>query len=157
MLKIHIPRSMSCLSQLFFVTLHPEMRQPLHILRTLAALSVVCLAVLLNLRTGRSVSTEESLGQWKSALTAQTLHVPEATLSEAAQLYRICSSRPQRIVSTHGSGSERTPGSLGSLARRHHVPHLQSHYDGRCRSETAPFCTSASRHYYVIALRHILC
>lgn len=133
------------------------MKKRLHVLCILAALSAACLVVLPNLRTAGLLPCEDAFGKWEASLSTQNRHVPEATLTDAAQLYRICSSRPQRIVPTHGSGGERIPGSSGSLARRYNVQHLQSYHDGRCRQETAPFCMSASRLYYVIALRHILC
>lgn len=133
------------------------MRQRLHITHILALLGCVCLALLLNLRSAETAPAEVSLGSLESALTAQKQHVPEAALTVAAQPCRICSSRPQRIVSSRGSGSGRSSGSSGSVARRQNVSLFQSPYDGRRRLESAPFCSPASRQYYVIALRHILC
>lgn len=135
------------------------MRQRLHNTHIciLALLGFVCLALLQNVRSDAAVPAEESLDRWEATLTAQKHHVPEATLTDAAQSSRICSSRPQRIVSPHSSGSERISNLSGNLARRHNVTPLKSNYDCRCRLETAPFCTAASRQYYIIALRHILC
>lgn len=93
----------------------------------------------------------------RSAVMAPQQHRHhEATLTDASQLYRICSSRPQRILPTQGSKTERTITPCGNMARRHHVKPLHSFYDSRLRQETAPFCLSASRDYYVIALRHII-
>ena len=84
-------------------------------------------------------------------------HHHEATLTDASQLYRVCSSRPQRILPSQGSRTERTITPFGNLALRQHiVKHLYTYYDSRCRQETAPFCMSASRDYYVIALRRII-
>ena len=133
------------------------MRQRQHLTHLLALLGSICLALLLNVHSGETAPAEESPGRWEAALTAQKHHVPEATLTDAAQLSRVCSSRPQRIVSSRGAGSQRTSGSASAAARRHNVSPLKPHCDRRCRLETAPFCTSASRQYYVIALRHILC
>ena len=79
----------------------------------------------------------------------------EATLTDASTLYRVCSSRPQRLIPSHGSKTERTVHPSGCV-RRHIVKPLQSVYDSRRRLETAPFCLSASCLYYVIALRHII-
>ncbi|MBQ8713398.1 MAG: hypothetical protein IJ551_11365 [Prevotella sp.] len=79
----------------------------------------------------------------------------EATLTDATSLYRVCSNRPQRILPTHGSSSQRdtTP---CLLARRQFVKPLQCLHDSRRRLETAPFCRPASCQYYVYALRHII-
>ena len=79
----------------------------------------------------------------------------EATLTDATSLYRVCSSRPQRLLPTHGSKTERTANPCG-FVRRHIVKPLQFLHGSRRRLETAPFCLSASCHYYVIALRHII-
>lgn len=79
----------------------------------------------------------------------------EATLTDATSLYRVCSSRPQRILPTHASKTERTANPCG-FVRRHIVKPLYFLHDSRRRMETAPFCLSASCLYYVIALRHII-
>lgn len=79
----------------------------------------------------------------------------EATLTDAANLYRVSSSRPQRILPTYGSNTERIANSC-DFVRRHIVKSLHSFNDSRRRLETAPFCLSASYLYYVIALRHII-
>ena len=90
-------------------------------------------------------------------MTPLQQHHHEATLTDASQLYRVCSSRPQRILPSQGSKTERTITPFGNFALRQHiVNHFNSYYDSRSRQETAPFCMSASRDYYVIALRHII-
>ena len=90
-------------------------------------------------------------------MTPLQQHHHEATLTDASQLYRVCSSRPQRILPSQGSKTERTITLFGNFALRQHiVKHFNSYYDSRSRQETAPFCMSASRDYYVIALRHII-
>ena len=139
-------------------TTEVAMRRTLIMTRILTTLCVVCLTVLLNWQNHRDAMAEESLLHRESSiLTPQHQHHQEATLTDASQLYRICSSRPQRILPTQGSKSERTITPFGNLAIRHHnVKPLYSHYDSRCRLETAPFCMSASCDYYVIALRHII-
>ena len=80
----------------------------------------------------------------------------EATLTDATNLYRICNTRPQRIMPTYGSKSERCVSQFRLLMQRHIVKPLNLLHDSRRRLETAPFCLSASCHYYVLALRHIL-
>ena len=124
----------------------------------LTALFAVCLTVLLNWQEQGVVSSQGYIERAESSvLTPQRQQPHEATLTDASQLYRVCSSRPQRILSSQGSKTERTITPFGSFAQRQRiVKHLYSHYDSRCRKETAPFSMSASCDYYVIALRHII-
>lgn len=80
----------------------------------------------------------------------------EATLNDARGVYRLFNTRPQRLLPTHGSSSDKN--AACSLAvRQPQVKHLFFLHDGRRRLETAPFQSAASRDYYVFALRHILC
>ena len=134
------------------------MRRTLITAKVLTALCAVCLTVLLNWHNRCDTTVEESCQHWESSvLTPQHQHHQEATLTDASQIYRICSSRPQRILPTQGSKTERIVTLFGCLAfRQHIVKPLYSYYDSRCRLETAPFCLSASCDYYVIALRHII-
>ena len=134
------------------------MRRTLITAKILTALCTVCLTVLLNWQNHDGVAAEEACQHRQSSVLApQHQHQQEATLTDASQIYRICSSRPQRVLSTQGSKTERTVTPFGSFAiRQHIVKPLYSYYDSRCRLETAPFCLSASCDYYVIALRHII-
>ena len=134
------------------------MRQVLLTTRILTALCAMFLTVMFNWQSSSDVSVEESYHHEESSVVApQHQHHQEATLTDASQIYRICSSRPQRVLPTQGSKTERTNTPFGcSVIRRHIVKPLYSYYDSRCRVETAPFCTSASSDYYVIALRHII-
>ena len=133
------------------------MKQMLRIIPRLVALSALLLTVLLNWQGEDSVPQHEAARQPHTAVvTPQKQHHREATLTDASQLYRICSSRPQRITPTQGSKTERTTSSGGGVAWRNIVKSFYTFYDSRRRLETAPFCLSASRHYYVIALRHII-
>ncbi|MBR1557196.1 MAG: hypothetical protein IJ647_05495 [Prevotella sp.] len=126
--------------------------------RILMALGAVLLAVVVNWQNG-DIASEQQRAQ--DRLSAETLMSTqkhqhhEATLTDATSLYRVCSSRPQRLIPTHGSKTERTA-SPCCIVRRHIVKPIQSIHDCRRRLETAPFCLSASCLYYVIALRHIL-
>ena len=134
------------------------MRRTLITAKILTALCAVCLTVLLNWHNHDGVAAEGACQHRESSVLApQHQHHHEATLTDASQLYRICSSRPQRILPTQGTKTERTVTPFGSLAiRQHIVKSLYSYYDSRCRQETAPFCVSAPCDYYVIALRHII-
>ena len=126
--------------------------------RMIVALIALCLTVLLNWQDRGDVAAGDSYQHRESSvLTPQHQHHQEATLTDASQIYRICSSRPQRILPTQGSKTERNVTPYGSFAfRKHIIKPLYSYYDSRCRLETAPFCPSASCDYYVIALRHII-
>ncbi|MBR0272724.1 MAG: hypothetical protein IJQ59_01360 [Bacteroidaceae bacterium] len=83
-------------------------------------------------------------------------HRHEATLNDARGIYRLCNTRPQRLVPSHGSKPGKSTGRWLAV-RRPHVKHFFFLHDGRRRLETAPFQSSASRDYYVFALRHIIC
>ena len=133
------------------------MKQMLRMIPRLVALSALLLTVLLNWQGEDNVPQQEAARQPHTAVvTPQKEHHREATLADASQLYRICSSRPQRINPTQGSKTERTTNTGGSVAWRNIVKFFYTLYDSRRRLETAPFCLSASRDYYVIALRHII-
>lgn len=80
----------------------------------------------------------------------------EATLNDARGVYRLCNTRPVRLLPTHGSSSDKNAVKLLAV-RRLQVKHLFFLHDGRRRLETAPFQSAASRDFYVFALRRILC
>jgi hypothetical protein len=134
------------------------MRRKLLTIRMLTVLCAVCLTVLLNWQNKDDALAEIPLHPMESTVMVPLQqHHHEATLTDASQIYRVCSSRPQRILPSQGSRTERTITPFGNLALRQHiVKHLYTYYDSRCRQETAPFCMSASCDYYVIALRHII-
>ena len=134
------------------------MRRILLMIRMLTVLCAVCLTVLLNWQSKDDALAEIPLHPMESTVMVPLQqHHHEATLTDASQLYRVCSSRPQRILPSQGSRTERTITPFGNHALRQHiVKHLYTCYDSRCRQETAPFCMSASCDYYVIALRHII-
>ena len=142
----------------FFRNFAARMRRTLITARIVMVICAVCLTVLLNWQNRCGTTAEGTYQHHESSvLTPQHQHHQEATLTDASQIYRICSSRPQRILPTQGAKTERTFTPFGGLAIRHHnVKPLYSYYDSRCRLETAPFCLSASCDYYVIALRHII-
>ena len=142
----------------FIRTFAARMRRTLLTRGILSALCAVCLTVLLNWQNHSDATAAEICQHRESSVvTPQRQQHHEATLTDASQLYRVCSSRPQRILSSQGSKTERTVTPFGNPALRQHiVKHLHSYNDSRCRLETAPFCMSASSDYYVIALRHII-
>lgn len=121
------------------------------------ALFAVCLAGMIHLQEQGIVLGQTPAEQVTSSLVTSRQQLPhEAVLTDAANLYRICSSRSRRVVPTQGSRSKRTPTPGFSFVGQHVVKPLFSPHDGRCHLASAPLCLSASRDYYVIALRHIL-
>ena len=134
------------------------MRRMLLMIRMLTVLCAVCLTVLLNWQSKNDALAGTPLLPTESTvMIPQQQHHHEAMLTDASQIYRVCSSRPQRILPSQGSKTERAITPFGNFALwQHIVKHFKSYYDSRCRQETAPFCMSASCDYYVIALRHII-
>lgn len=123
----------------------------------IAALIAVCLTVLVDGQEQESASRQSLPEQSESSVMVPRQQQPhEATLTDATQLYRVCTSRPQRLLPTQGSRSERFLTPAIKLVRQYILKPLHSHHDSRCRMESAPFALSASRDYYVIALRHII-
>ena len=133
------------------------MRRERVIMWFLTILCAVCLTVVSNWQE-QDVAPVETIHQSTelAVMTPQRHQPHDAMLSDASQLYRICSSRPQRILSTQGSRGERTITPHSNLVRQYLVKPLHSYFDSRCRLESAPYSLSASCDYYVIALRHIL-
>ena len=127
----------------------------------LALLTAVLLAAFVVRQTGdgawadRSARPAEAAAQTAMLMSPQDAHHHEATLTDATQLYRVCSSRPQRLLPTHGAKTERTANPCGAV-RRNIVKPLYFLHDSRRRLETAPHALPASCDYYVIALRHII-
>ena len=92
-----------------------------------------------------------------SVSSSERHHHHEAMLTDATHLSRVCSSRPQRLIPSHGPKPQRTITPCAGAVRHQFDNHSIPLYDSRCRLETAPFCVSALRYYYVVALRHIIC
>lgn len=125
-------------------------------MRFLLVQSALLLAVITNWQSWDDLQ-QNLTNKPESAVMAPQQHTHhDAVISDATQLYRICTSRPQRITPTQSSQPERLFNSLCTFSLRHIVKPFESIYDSRTRLETSPFCVSASRDYYVIALRHII-
>ena len=124
----------------------------------LTVLFAVSLTVLLNWQKREIVSLRGQIERTESSVIApERQQSQEAILADASHVYCICSSRSRRVLPSPESKKERTITPLGSFVLRQHiVKHIYTYYDSRCRKETAPFCMSASRDYYVIALRRII-
>ncbi|MBR1932964.1 MAG: hypothetical protein IJ841_04680 [Prevotella sp.] len=79
-----------------------------------------------------------------------------AILTDARQSYRVCNTRPSRLLPSQGAKQERTSGKQPGVLRYHYHQPLKRLFGGRARTETAPIRFVASRFYYIIALRRIL-
>lgn len=89
----------------------------------LTALCAVCLTVLMNRQVKDDAFAEIPLQHTESTvMVPQQQHHHEATLTDATQLYRVCSSRPRRILPSQGSKTERTITPFGNFAVRQLCP-----------------------------------
>lgn len=79
-----------------------------------------------------------------------------AVLSNTRGTYRLNNTRPQRLLPTYWPNLGKTQGKHGIRSFHQRSNPFKLHYDGRRRQETAPFCSSASSDYYIIALRRII-
>ena len=111
------------------------MRRILLMIRMLTVLCAVCLTVLLNWQSKDDALAGIALQPMESTVMVPLQqHHHEATLTDASQIYRVCSSRPQRILPSQGSKTGRTITPFGNFAvRQHIVKHFNSYYDSRCR------------------------
>lgn len=76
-----------------------------------------------------------------------------ANIQDVQNIYRICNSRPQRVLS-----SFRTNKPMGKMPLFYkYTKCIKSNTAGKFKLETAPYQTESVCDYYVIALRHILC
>lgn len=82
----------------------------------------------------------------------------DALLTDAQNIYRICNSRPQRIVNPWGCEypTPQTPHSKILLTNKY-FNQLQLLYRAQPRQESAPIHFSVASRYYVICLRRLLC
>ena len=78
-----------------------------------------------------------------------------ATFNDATSSLRLCLTRPSRLLPTTGPAPGKQSVRLWSSLNPTLVSNpLNCH---SCRKESTPFPTAASREYYIIALRRILC
>ena len=153
-----LPTDIRCSRRLFVLLQHIFLIDPKEaVMKRWLLLIVLLLAALTNWQGDNSGQTSkpEELSS-VAMLVPQDHQQHEAVLTDASTLYRMCSSRPQRVLPSQGAKSKQNIFPPCHLSRRHVVEPLKFLHDGRRRRETAPFCPSVSRLYYVIALRHII-
>ncbi len=88
---------------------------------------------------------------------AERSNKPQAILSNANELARICSSRPERIVTSTTTFVQtmRTPLRIQQLFNLQKSSFC--HYRGIGQSVSRPIMPAPSSAYYVLTLRHLLC
>ena len=79
-----------------------------------------------------------------------------ALLSDASHLYRICNSRPQRLLPSQGAKNERTVGKLPFALCNNQNVKLKNSFGGSAVADLPAVHFAASCDYYVYALRRIL-
>ena len=82
-------------------------------------------------------------------------HRPVAVFEDTMNTMRICLTRPQRLLPSHGAAPGKTQ--VRSMESRRYTTPLCNYQIRSSRQESTPFQSSVSRNYYVIALRHIIC
>lgn len=120
-------------------------------------LHTVVLLLLLAAGCPGEACAAENQQQKEQLCAISTAHQPsgEAILSDAQSIYRVCSSRPERILPGNGALQHTVVGRAACCNK--HLQTLYALFRGKTRSETAPFSSKASCKYYVFALRHLLC
>jgi len=99
-----------------------------------------------------ATTSAESQGTFTDASQG---HNADAILSDASHVYRVCNTRPSRLLPT---SFLRTPHSIGRLFLTHYLKNsLKFPKDNRRFSLSLFPLSFASCQYYVIALRHLLC
>lgn len=76
-----------------------------------------------------------------------------ANIQDVQNIYRICNSRPQRVLSSFRTN--KLTGKMPLLYK--YTKCIKSYTAGKFKLETAPYQTEVACDYYIIALRHILC
>jgi hypothetical protein len=78
-----------------------------------------------------------------------------AYIIESTEANRVCNSRPQRILPIF---DYRTGKTIGKYSFNYYLTNLfYTLFGNNSRIESSPFQSAASRSYYVIALRHLIC
>lgn len=103
--------------------------------------------------------TAEPSGERKDRLTAvvhQQDDHQEARFTDASNLYRICNSRPGRLIPSWNVFSQERADKPSFYYNKFYESFLLN-FRGRKRQESAPFHFDVASRYYVICLRHLVC
>ncbi len=80
----------------------------------------------------------------------------EGTITDASHLYRICNSRPGRLIPSWNLTFQREQDKPSFYYNKFYESFLLN-FRGRQRMESAPFHFDVASKYYVICLRHLVC
>lgn len=125
-----------------------RMERTLHILALLFLLFMGCPEHSLAAESG-----QQGVGMHAAVLHARLQSV--AVPADPQSIYRVCSSRPQRVLPSFSNPRHPVNGRRLLAGKMFHSS-LQRQ-GSRVRMETAPFQSVASCDYYVFALKHLLC
>ncbi len=109
--------------------------------------------------TQQAEQLEEPVQQRKDKLFAvvqQQDNGQEAVLTDASHLYRICNSRPQRLIPSWNltlQDQQNKP----LLYKTKFYESFLLNFRGKKRLESAPIHFDVASRYYVICLRHLVC
>lgn len=87
--------------------------------------------------------------------TALPLKADGALITDAHDIYRICNSRPVRLINGQGPKPHKQNSHNATVSQK--TKTLFNRYDGVRRLPSAPFRRCAPCDYFVFALRRILC
>ena len=90
------------------------------------------------------------------AVVQQQGNSQEAVLTDASHLYRICNSRPQRLIPSWNLTFQGQQNKLLLYKTKFYESFLLN-FRGRERLESAPIHFDVASRYYVICLRHLVC
>src|SRR5574344_223715 len=77
-----------------------------------------------------------------------------AILSDASSIYRICNSRPQRVLPVYNASQQRLSGRNFNLFNIYFC--LKHNYGWQGRAVASPYYSAVPTDYFIIALRHII-
>ena len=109
--------------------------------------------------TKQAEQLEELVQQRKDKLFAvvqQQDNGQEAVLTDASHLYRICNSRPQRLIPSWNLTLQGQQ-DKSLLYKTKFYESFLLNFRGRERQESAPIHFDVASRYYVICLRHLVC
>lgn len=136
------------------------MKRLFHILTLAVSLFVCCQMSIHAANIGKSPITPKELSGLNERERKDTLHGFEkseekatAIIENTAETYRVCSSRPQRILP---SCEPNFGHFIAQNARSYHATIIAYRQSSHLK-QSAPIRKGSSIRYYVYALRHIIC
>lgn len=125
-------------------------------LKTLLLLMVFAISATASAAPSAQKWHDEPVDKQKSSFVEHG-NKPQAILSNANELARICSSRPERSITSTSNFIQtlRTPVRVQDLFNLQKT--FFCHYRGVGQTTSRPIMPAPSATYYVLTLRHLLC